>query len=163
MKKLIVFVLVSLSLLLIGCEDKNVLYKDDTYVITKTETSVDVQIVGSYAPVVHDAAKEYINDTQLPCLYVLSYEDNVLTVTSHDYDGDAKRDFKQWKLSASKDIAFSYVSVVDDNGNVTIDNAQIPKEDYKYIGEYYTGGYFEFNNTGEVTKIIFYGDTIIQG
>lgn len=161
MKKTIVFIFVGLLILLVGCGN-NVLFKDDTYVITNGKNDVNIEIVTSYTPKVHDAAKKYIDDVSLPCLSILKYENDVLTVSSHDYDGDAKDDFKLWKLSCADNITFNCITVVDDKGDVTVDNIVIPKEEYKYIGEYYTGGYVEFNTNGEVSCVSFYGDTVIQ-
>lgn len=162
MKKVIVFIMVCAFLFLVGCGNKNVLFKDDVYTITRGDQGVTVSVTkGAVVPNLHNAAKEYI-DTDLPCLSILEYENNVLTVSSHDYDGDAKDDFKLWKLNCTDNITFKCITVVDDKGDVTVDNIAIPAEEYQYIGEYYTGGYVELNTNGEVSCVSFYGDTIIQ-
>ncbi len=152
----------ALTLTLIGCGNKNILFKDDTYTITKTDKQVVIAVNdGASAPSVHNAAKEYI-DTACPCLYVLDYSGATLTVSSHDYDGDAKDNYTTWELCAADGIIFNMISVVDDKGIVTVDSVTIPQEEHQYVGEYYTGGFFEFNALGEVSCITFYGETVIQ-
>lgn len=148
--------------LIIGCGDSNVLFKDNTYVIEKEENDVSVQVVNSYVPSVHNIAKEYI-DTHNPCLYILEYNKNKLTVSSYNYDGDSEANFKLWKLDCVDHIIFKSVTIFDDNGDVTVENIEIPIEEYKYIGEYYTVGYVEFDTSGEVSSVTFYGETITEG
>lgn len=163
MKKVIVFIMVCAFLFLVGCGNKNFLFKDDVYTITRGDQGVTVSVnKGAVVPNLHDAAKKYIDTDSLPCLAILNYKDNKLTVASHYYDGDSKDDFKLWKLTAADDIVFSMVSIVDDKGIVSIDNITIPRQEYQYIGEYYTGGYFDFDNSGKVTHVIIYGETVIQ-
>lgn len=163
MKKIIIFFFVFGLILLAGCSNKNVLFKDDIYTITKGENGVEVSIrEEAVVPTVHDVAKEYIDDRALPCLAVLSYEDNLLTVASYDYDGDAKDDFKLWKLTTTDNATFNSIMVIDKKGRASLTVEDIPPEAEKYIGDYYTCGYFEFNPNGEVTHVTFYGDTVIQ-
>ena len=162
MKKLLLLALVFALLLVCGCGNKNVLFKDDIYTITLGEEKVEVAVSeGAVTPPVHTAAKEYIDDS-LPCLYVLSFEDRVLTVSSYDYDGDAKEDFKLWKLKCADNATFNSIMVIEKKGKASVTPEDIPPEAEKYIGDYYTGGYFEFNDEGLVSHITFYGETIVQ-
>lgn len=163
MKKLFCVVISLVLLMIIGCgANKNILFKDEIYVITKVENGVKVELNSdAHIPTVHDAAIEYVN-TNAPFLRVLKYSDNYLTVTSYDYDGDTKQDFKTWEIAADKNVKFNSITVVDDKGEVTIDDILIPDEEYQYIGEFYTCGYVEFNDKCEITHVTFYGDIIIQ-
>lgn len=163
MKKIIVLVIALSLFLFSGCGDSSLLYKDGTYIIKRSENGVSVEIVASYVPSVHEVAKEYIDVTTMPYLTILKHKDGKLTVSSYNYDRDAKKNFKLWTLDTSNNITFNSITVVDDNGDVSVENVILSQEDYQYIGEYYSHGYFEFNNTGKVEHITFYGETVIQG
>ena len=164
MKKLFALVLALTLVLFVGCTDENLLYQDNCYLVEKGENgvSVSVEVIASCIPSVYDAVKEEIDVTNMPCLAILNYKDGILTVSSFNYDGDAKDEFKLWKLDADDNITFKSISVTDTNGDISIENTVLPKEEYKYIGEHYTYGYFRFNDIGKVTKVIFYGENIIE-
>lgn len=162
MKKIIVFALVCALVLLSGCGD-NALFKDKTYIIKEVDEQVTVSVrVGAKAPKVHESVKEHINTQTMPCLTILKYENDTLTVSSHNYDGDAKKKFKTATFAAAKDIVFETLTVVEDKGEVTSDFSAVPKEAYQFIGEFYTYGYCDINASGEITHVIFYGETIIE-
>ena len=152
---------VSLAVLLVGCTDQNVLYKDKIYTITKGEEKVTVSVnEGAKAPSVHEAGRQYI-DIMQPYLYVLNFQDGILTVSSHDYDADAKDNFKLWELQAAKDISFNSIIVFDKNGKVTVSDDELTEKDEYLLGDFYNCGYLEFNASGEVSHITFYGEIIV--
>lgn len=150
-----------LAVVLIGCIDQNLLYKDEIYTITGGEQGVTVSVnEGAKAPQVHEAGKQYV-DIMQPYLYVLSFQDGVLTVSSHDYDADAKDNFKLWELKAAKDISFNSVIVFDKGGKVTVSDDTLTEKDEHLLGDFYNCGYLEFNAGGEVSHITFYGEIVV--
>lgn len=115
-------------------------------------------------PTVHKGATEHVNTKEiLACLSVFGYENGKITVSSHDYDGDTPDLFKKFELEAAEEITFNSVSVTDDNGMVIVDDVTLPESEFQYIGDYYNYGIFEFNQEGKVTRVTFYGETVIQG
>ena len=113
-------------------------------------------------PVPRSCALEYIGTEELskPFLHIKSFENGILTVSSYDYDGDTAALFGTWTLPAHKDIAFSEICVMVENGTETLEISELSKSDYEYIGEFYTTGYVEINGQGEVVSVIFYGEII---
>lgn len=145
-------------------EDAKILFVDESYLVTHLWDDVYVyENKQGHVPTVYDEAKEYVlGKTTKPCLAVLKFEDGAITVASHDYDGDTPDLFKKWKMTAAKDISFRVVSVTDNKGDVKLQRSLLSEEDYGYIGEYYTSGYFEFDQNGQVKSVTFYGEQIIQ-
>lgn len=146
-------------------ETAKVLFLDKSYLVIDIWNDIYVyENENGYAQTVHEAALDHVNTEEtFPCLAVLEFEDNLFTVSSHDYDGDTPDLFERFELKAAEGITFNSVSVTDDNGMVIVDDVTLPEIEYQYIGEYYTHGFFEFNQEGEVTHITFYGELIIQG
>lgn len=146
-------------------ETAKILFLDELYLVIDIWDSVYVyENQNGYIPAVHEEVRdEVLGEITKPCFSVLEYKDNKLLVSSYDYDGDTPDLFEKWELGAEDDISFKTVTVVDDNGSVSVERAVLNAEDYQYIGEYYTCGYFEFDQNGNVTAITFYGDTVIQG
>lgn len=165
MKKLITLIIALMLFLLSGCGDDTLLYQDSTYVIRKGENGAEVgiEVVSSSVPSVYDEVKDEININTMPCLTIIKYQDGIITVSSFNYDGDAKDEFELWELECADDISFKSITVTDSNGDVLVENVVLPKKEEKYIGEYYTYGFFEFDNNAKVSKVIFYGENIIEG
>ena len=165
MKKFFVFLFTLVFVLLVGCGDDNLLYQDSVYTITKGENGANVSIEATASNItsVYDEAKSEIDTKTMPCLSILKYSDNTLTVSAFNYDGDAKDEFELWELSCADNVIFKSITVINDNGNVSVENVVLPEEQEKYIGEYYTYGFFEFDNNAKVSKVIFYGENIIEG
>ena len=107
-------------------------------------------------------AVDYIGteERSKPYLQILGFENGKLTVSSYDYDNDAAASFDTWTLSAQEGIVFSEVIVTVENGVETFEISQLTETDYEYIGEFYTTGYIEMNDEGEVESVIFYGEII---
>ena len=145
-------------------ETAKILFLDKYYLVLnvwgKTYTYANKKLS---LPTVHTEAKENVDSTQsFACLSVFGYADGKITASSHDYDGDAADNFEKWQLNAASEISFDSVSVVDDNGMVIVDEIALPESEYQYIGDYYTCGFFEFNENGQVSHVTFYGETIIE-
>lgn len=157
------------ALLLLDSEGKiietgTVLYVDDWYLMVDLWGRCYVyENINAECPKSHSDALEYTKTDEMtkPCLAVLEYEDGMLQVSSHDYDGDAASDFEKWTLPVSKDFSCSTVSVTVKNQKATVEAMELTEEDFEYIGEYYSHGYFEMNRDGEVSNIVFYGELII--
>ena len=146
-------------------EEAKILFVDDFYLIVDMWGKVyTYENQKANLPQANEIAATEIGNAEFtkPCLMVLGYENNELTVSSHNYDGDSKKLFKEWKLKAAPDIKFKDVSVKVENGVPTMVVKELVEEDYQYIGEYYTGGYFEISEEGTVKSIVFYGELIIQ-
>ena len=157
------------SILLLDCDKEiiekgTILYVDDWYFIVDLwERCYVYENTDKERPLPHSCALEYTQTEEMtkPLLYVLDYEDGMLTVSSHDYDGDAAADFDVWTLPISEDFSCSSVSVTIDQGNESVEVVTLTEDDFEYMGEYYTGGYVEMNRDGEVASIVFYGELII--
>ena len=157
------------SILLLDSENEiietgNILYVDDLYLIVDLwERCYVYENLNQERPIPHASALEYTGFEEMtkPFLTVLSYDNGMLTVSSYDYDGDASSDFEVWTLPVSEDFSCSTVSVTVENGSDSIEVSKLTESDYTYLGEYYTGGYFEINRNGEVSNIVFYGELII--
>lgn len=145
-------------------ESGKILFLDESYLVVELWDDVYVyENKQGHVPTVYEKAKKCVFDEATkPCLAVLKFEDNVLTIASHDYDGDTPDLFEKWELTASEDINFMVVSVTDNKGDVQVQCFIPNEEDCRYIGEYYTCGYFEFDENGQVKSVIFYGELIIQ-
>lgn len=146
-------------------EEGKILFADNTYLIVDMWDRVYVyENRDGYLPEVNEIAAEEVGNAEItkPCLTVLGYQNNELTVSSHNYDGDSKKLFKEWKLKASPDIKFKDVSVKVENDIPTMEVKTLTQEDRQYIGEYYTGGYLEIDREGIVQSIVFYGELIIH-
>ena len=158
------------SLLLYDCdevliEEGKVLFCDDTYLVVNLwdDTYCYQNLNTEYLPEVHEIALEVVGTEKItkPLLYVVEASEGTLTVSSHYYDGDSKDLFTTWQLPVADGATYKSVTVNVVNDVATLDVIDLTDEDIQYIGEYYTGGYFEFNEAGEVTNIIFYGETTV--
>lgn len=146
-------------------ETAKILFLDDMYLV------IDVwgkaysyqNNDAAYLPEINEAVKQQttLEDTIKPCLSVLEFGGEELIVSSYEYDRDSAALFEEWTLKAAEDITFDSISVTIENNETKIDYYTLTKEDYQYVGEYYTGGYFYFNDAGEVEHITFYGELII--
>ena len=146
-------------------ETGKVLFVDKMYLIISLWEKLYVyQNTKDYSPEYHEIAAAHINDKESvkPCLTVLGYENDTLTVSSYNYDGDSKKLFNVWKLKADPNITFKDVSIKVENDAPTITVKELKEEDYQYVGEYYTGGYLEIDQNGIVKSIVFYGELIIH-
>ncbi len=146
-------------------ETAKVLFLDKNYLVIDIWDDVYVYAnQKGYVQTVHEGALDHVNtDETFPCLAVLEYENNKFTVSSHNYDGDTPDLFERFELEAAEGVTFKSVSVTDDNGVVIVDDITLSESEYQYIGEYYSHGFFEFNENGQVTHITFYGEIVIQG
>lgn len=145
-------------------ESGRVMFLDECYLVVDLWDDVYVyENQNGHKCTVYDEVKKYVlDDFTKPFINVLKFEDGILTVTSHDYDGDTPDLFERWNLIVSDDVSFKEVSVTDNKGEVNAIRRVLTEEDYQYIGEYYTAGYFTFNEVGQVTDVVFYGETVIQ-
>ncbi|MBR5473307.1 MAG: hypothetical protein IKU82_04900 [Clostridia bacterium] len=145
-------------------ESGRVMFLDQCYLVVDLWDDVYVyENQKGHKCTVYDEVKQYVlDDFTKPFINVLKFEDGVLTVTSHDYDGDTPDLFEKWELTVADDVSFKEVSVTDNKGEVSAIRRVLTEEDYQYIGEYYTAGYFTFNEDGQVTDIVFYGELVIQ-
>ena len=146
-------------------ETAEILFLDNSYLIInlwdKIYTYANQE---AYVPVMHEEVTKHQDSTeQFACLAILDYKDNAITVASHYYDGDAKKDFKLWKLDTDENITVNSITVIDNKGSVSVENITLKQEDYQYIGEYYTHGFIEFDDGGKVKHITIYGETTIYG
>lgn len=146
-------------------ETAKILFLDKYYLVIDVWDSVYLyENHNAVLPTAHEEVKDDVHgEITKVCLDVRDFSDGELTVTSYGYDGDTPDMFKKWKLKVSSDAVFKSVTVVDDNGNVQVENVTLTEDDYEFFGEYHTTGYFEINPQGEVTSIIFYGETVIYG
>ena len=144
----------------------NIQYVDDMYLIVElwdrcyVYENMDTERISPQS-----CAVEHIGTDELskPYLQILGFENGVLTVSAYDYDKDTAANFDTWTLSAQKDIAFSEVIVTVENGAETYEVSQLTEADYEYIGDFYTNGYIEMSNEGQVVSVIFYGEIINEG
>lgn len=145
-------------------ESSKVLFLDECYLVVDLWDDVYVyENQKGHKCTVYDEVKKYVlDDFTKPFINVLKFEDGILTVTSHDYDGDTPDLFERWNLIVSDDVSFKEVSVTDNKGEVNAIRRVLTEEDYQYIGEYYTAGYFTFNEDGQVADVVFYGELVIQ-
>ncbi len=147
-------------------EEGTILFCDDTYLVVNLwgRTYCYQNLDAEYIPEAHSSALEVCGTDKItkPLLTVLGLEDNILSVTSHDYDGDAKDMFATWEVPVADDVEYKSVSVKVENDVASVETVELTDDDIEYIGEYYTGGFFEFNDEGQVTSVIFYGELIIQ-
>ncbi len=146
-------------------ETGKILYLDEAYLVIDLWDSVyTYENLDAYRLIPRENALQYTGTGELtkPYLTILDFKDGVLTVTSMDYDGDAADMFELWELPAAEDIKFSTVSVtVVNDTEETIETGELTEADYPDIGEYHNGGYFEFNEQGEVTSVVVYGELLI--
>ena len=158
------------SILLYDCEEElmeegKVLFCDDTYLVVNLwgNTYCYENLDAKYFPEVHSSAIDVVGTENItkPLLYVVESNEDVLTVSSYEYDGDAKDMFQTWQIPIASDAAYKSVTVNVVNDVASLEVFDLTEEDIQYIGEYYTCGYFEFNESGEVSNIIFYGETIV--
>ena len=145
-------------------ETANILYLDKTYLVINVWDKVYTYAnQKGNVPTVHNELIQKQETTKtLSALSVLDYKNNKITVSSHDYDADAKNNYDVWHLDVAEDIGFSSIMVLQENGRTTIAQEEIPLKDSDFIGVYYTYGYFEFNTKGEVSHITFYGEILNQ-
>ena len=158
------------ALLLYDCDEQlieegKVLFCDDTYLVVNLwgDTYCYQNNDAEYLPEVHKLALDVVGTENItkPLLFVVESGEGVLTVSSHEYDGDSKDLFTTWQIPVASDATYKSVTVNVINDKATLEVIDLTDEDAQYIGEYYTGGFFEFNEAGEVTNIIFYGETIV--
>ena len=146
-------------------ETGKILFADNMYLVIDVWERVYVyENINGFLPEVNEIALEHtgIDELTKPCLTVLDYENNTLTVSSYDCDRDAANNFTEWKLTASKDIAFKSISVTVENDVPQMEVYELAEEDRQYIGEHYTSGYLEIDEEGIVQSIVFYGELIIH-
>ena len=144
-------------------ETGTIQYVDDNYLIVDLWNRCYVyENMNVERPTPKSCALEYVGTEEIskPYLHILGYENGMLTVSSYDYDKDASANFETWTLPVQKDIVFLDVSVMVENKTENVEVSQLTKEDYEYIGEFYTNGYVEMNHEGEVASVVFYGETI---
>lgn len=158
------------SLLLYDCdetliEEGKVLFCDDTYLVVNLwdNTYCYQNNDSKYLPEVHSSALNIVGTENItkPLLYIIESSEGMLTVSSHEYDGDSKDLFTTWQIPVASDVTYKSVTVNIVNDVASLEVFDLTDEDIQYVGEYYTGGYFEFNKSGEVKNIIFYGETIV--
>lgn len=159
------------ALLLYDCDEElvekgKVLFCDDTYLIVNLwgKTYCYQNNDAEYIPKVHDIALDAAGTENItkPLLHVIESNNGVLTVSSHDYDGDSKDLFTTWQLPVADNVTYNCITVNVINGVATMEVVDLSAEDAQHIGEYYTCGFFEFNDDGEVTHITFYGLTEVM-
>ncbi|MBR4881498.1 MAG: hypothetical protein IKU19_06155, partial [Clostridia bacterium] len=152
-----------------GCDgdaSMKVIYYDEFYLCLYLEAEGECRVFAdeSYANAdytEHDPAT-FVNDGWAE-LYVLDYDGNELTLAPIGYDGDAKAEFEEYirKIKVSDDVEFYSVSTVD-NGVITTEHFKLEETDEEFIGEYYTGGFVNFDVDGDIKYVVFYGKTTIQ-
>ena len=156
------------SLLLYDYEEElvdegKVLFCDDTYLVVNLwgHTYCYQNNNAEYIPEVHDIALDTVGTENItkPLLYIVELNNGTLTVASYEYDGDSKDLFTTWQLKVAENITYNCVSINVVNDIATMEVLDLTAEDTQHIGEYYTGGFFEFNDDGQVTHITFYGLT----
>lgn len=146
-------------------ETGNIKYADNMYLVVDLWGSCYVyENIDMEKTIPRDCALEYVFKDNLtkPFLQVLDYKNGTLTVSAHDYDGDAAADFDIWTFDTDENISFLNVEVRVENGKESIEVLELTKDDYENIGDFYTGGYFEINEEGKVVSIVFYGETICE-
>lgn len=143
-----------------------VLYVDGAYLIMRLWDRVyTYENTAGYIPAVRDSVKPLVGTDALtkPCLTILGYDGDTLTVSAFNYDHDAAANYKVWELKADRDLTVSSVSVTVMNGEEeTIETAALDASDYAAIGENYHSGYFTLSPEGFVTDIVFYGELLIR-
>lgn len=146
-------------------ETGTVLYADNWYLVVNLWGRAYVyENLNEERPTVRTCALELVGTEEMtkPCLHILSYENGMLSVSSHDYDGDAAADYEVWTLQVNEDVVFTSVLVNVVGDTETVEFLKLSERDYEYIGEFYTGGYVEINGAGEVASVVFYGELIVQ-
>ena len=147
-------------------ETAKILFADDMYLVIDIwdDTYIYENKDYKYFEEINETAKEEtgLGSVTLPCLSLLEYENDILTVSSYDYDGDTASEFEKWKLEAVEDIIIKSVEVKIENGKESITSETVSKADFIENQEFFGSGYFEFDSEGRVTKITFYGETIIE-
>ncbi|MBR6528695.1 MAG: hypothetical protein IKT62_01530 [Firmicutes bacterium] len=146
--------------------DGKILFNDDIYLVINiwNNTYVYENMDCDYIPQVHTVAQDevYSSFVTMPCVSILDFEDGILTVASHDYDGDAEGDFETWQIPVIEDVKCRSIDVTVINDNATKEVTYLSAEDLDRIGEDYTYGYLEFSPRGDVVRITFYGETVTQ-
>ncbi len=153
-----------------GGEEKSsarVIYYDEYYLCLYLEAEEECRVFVdesyAYADYVEHDPVSFVYDGWAE-LYILGYGENEITVAPIGYDGDAKKDFEPYirNIKLRDDAEFYSVTTVDDKGEVTTEHTKLSEEDENFIGEYYTGGFVNFDAEGNVKYIVFYGKTTIM-
>ena len=146
--------------------DGKILYHDDIYLVINiwNNTYVYENADSQSIPQVHISAQEdvYSSFVTMPCVSILDFEDNVLTIASRDYDRDAEGNFETWQIPVIEDVKCRSVEVTVVNDDATSEVTYLSDEDLDRIGEDYTYGYLEFSPRGDVVRMTFYGETVTQ-
>lgn len=143
-----------------------ILYCDSMYlVVTLWDGCYVYRNLESPGPEVRACAQAAVGvwEEDMPCLTVLGLEDGLLSVSACNYDGDAPDGFGIWQLETAEDVRFSCVTVTDDNGTETVETLELGTGDPERIGEDFTYAYLRFDADGRVTRVVFYGETVISG
>ncbi len=142
-----------------------ILYADKYYLIINLWNNIYFyENIHNTHSALQDCALEYVNpnNVTMPCLSILEFKDNFLSVSSHNYDRDAADNFNVWQLPVSQDVVFKNVSVTIENEQELVETNTLTENDYEHIGNFYTYAYLDMNTEGEVTNVIFYGKTLID-
>ncbi len=146
-------------------ETGKILYVDEAYLVVELwDALYTYENLNAYQMVPRESALAYTETDVItkPCLTILEYTNDMMTVSSMDYDGDVADCFTVWELPVSPDVVFSTVDMTIVNDEESIETSVLTEADFAYVGEYYTTGYFTFNPQGEVVSVVFYGELIIM-
>ena len=145
----------------------NVIYYDQYYLCLYLEAEKECRVFvdSDYAssPYAEQDPFYFASDNWLE-LHVLDYDSEYLKAAPYNYDGDAREEFKEYikELTVSDDVEFYSVTSVDNKGELTTEHFKLSEEDIEFIGEYYTGGYAQFDMEGNIRYVVFYGKTVIR-
>lgn len=137
-------------------EDALLLFcEDSVYGFKNSESREGEKVRGS--------AAQYVDNPHFPQLSVLGLSEKGLCVAPYCYDGDAKADFQQYitYIPVCDDAEYISVSVFVENGEEEVTALKLTDSDKKNIGEFYTSGFLSFDSEGKVSKVVFYGETVV--
>ena len=146
--------------------DGKILFCDDTYLTINiwNNTYVYENVDSDFIPEVHTCAQEDIYSTLVTMPYVstLDYEDGILTIASHNYDGDAKDNYETWQIPVIENAKYRSIVVTVVNDEAEKEVTYLSADDLDKVGEDYTHGYLEFSPKGDIIRITFYGENIVE-
>ena len=146
--------------------DGKILFCDDAYLAINiwNNTYVYDNIDSDFVPHVHTCAQEdiYSSLVTMPFVSILDYEDGILTIASHNYDADAKDDFETWQIPVIENVKCRSINVTVVNGEAEKEVTYLSADDLDKVGEDYTHGFLEFSPKGNIVRITFYGENIVE-
>ncbi len=147
-----------------------IIYTDDFYLVVDAWDEV-VTYENENAPVIDTENEEVLDELFMnydgrdevskPCVTILGYENNEITITQYNYDADAKDNYELWTVKCVEEIVFDTYSLTEINGVEEVEYSKLAESDYEFIGEHYTNGYLTFNDEGQVVRVSFYGKTAV--